>query len=385
MHRAAYRNHLVKLSIISLVNMLLLLAVVVWQMQNTVYNERKRMVQSQVESAVNLANYKYQQALHGEITQAEAREQLVRTLKALRYQKNGYFWVLNQQGKVIMHPNSKWETTLSVIDLKDQNGRFFVRDIIKASELGGFVSYNWGSSETNQMPDRGGYAKAFAPWQLVIVSSANLDDLNAAVLDHFTFSFFSLVVLFLAGMYVSLRMSKKYLKAFRYKAVSDGLTKLYSRDYMDEMGDQFFQSSANGDFSIVFLDIDFFKDINDKYGHKYGDIVLEEVSTIIKSELLPHKEVFRYGGEEIVALLQVGEGEAVSLAEKVRLSVAAHNFEQINGHDVKITISAGIASKQADEDFSDVLKRADSCLYVAKARGRNTTVTGSNIRKSARD
>src|SRR6185503_5270305 len=128
--------------------------------------------------------------------------------------------------------------------------------------------------------------------------------------------------------------------------------------------------------SLVFIDIDHFKQINDVHGHPAGDQVLAQLATVIMS-MLDEDEVFaRYGGEEFAIIARgTGTREASALSERVRASVEAHPFVAA-GNRVPVTISVGIARVPAPgiTATSDLIARADEAMYDAKHAGRNRVV-----------
>jgi diguanylate cyclase (GGDEF)-like protein len=161
-------------------------------------------------------------------------------------------------------------------------------------------------------------------------------------------------------------------------ATRDGLTGLVVRRYfMERFREEIKRSEINGSpLSLVLLDIDHFKDYNDRYGHAAGDIVLKHLAKTISSAARDSGIVVRYGGEEI-AVLMCGKGkkEAVTESEKIRKAVI-NNPLTFRRRDAKITVSIGLAS-YPDEAMTEeeLIKVADSRLYKAKAEGRDRVVS----------
>ncbi len=119
-------------------------------------------------------------------------------------------------------------------------------------------------------------------------------------------------------------------------------------------------------------DIDFFKKINDKYGHPAGDYVIKTVAEIMKSGFRKTDVVCRYGGEEFLILLPASdlEGAAVA-AEKVRQSIESYRFE-FEGQHIPVTMSMGVGQYMVGKEFGkDLISRADTALYSSKQNGRN--------------
>ena len=123
--------------------------------------------------------------------------------------------------------------------------------------------------------------------------------------------------------------------------------------------------------SIVFIDIDFFKHINDTHGHGVGDVVLREVAQAIKRSLRAVDIVGRYGGEEIVVgLVGADLARATQIAEELRTNVESMKLE-VGGDDISVTASFGVSAMRSGMSLHQLLTEADEALYRAKAEGRN--------------
>lgn len=154
------------------------------------------------------------------------------------------------------------------------------------------------------------------------------------------------------------------------KSVKDGLTNLYNHQYMNEILETLVReiSETNKSLCVMMLDIDHFKQVNDRFGHQVGDIVLVTVADLIMSNTRKYDSIGRYGGEEfIVALPETELDTALRIAERIRLSIQEHDFG-IEG--LKVTISAGVVQYEG-ENMNTLVHRADMLLYQAKNSGRN--------------
>lgn len=130
--------------------------------------------------------------------------------------------------------------------------------------------------------------------------------------------------------------------------------------------------------SIIFFDIDHFKKVNDTYGHDVGDLVLQKVAETIRTNLRTGDTLARWGGEEMIAsLLGANEEDAMEKAEEIREKIAALNFLEVP--DLRVTVSAGVASSEKEVTFPELTKRADIALYKAKETGRNMVMAYSEI------
>jgi len=157
------------------------------------------------------------------------------------------------------------------------------------------------------------------------------------------------------------------------KSARDALTGIYNRGAIMEFMQQQLGQSSRGSLAILMLDIDFFKKVNDTYGHLAGDLVLRTVANTIAQCIRPNDRIGRYGGEEFVAVLtDITEAQAAHIAERIRSKVAAleiHADEQL----IKVTISSGGVwlAPTTNMQLSAALATADKRLYAAKRAGRD--------------
>ncbi|MBF0238260.1 MAG: diguanylate cyclase [SAR324 cluster bacterium] len=171
--------------------------------------------------------------------------------------------------------------------------------------------------------------------------------------------------------------------ALQEQAITDPLTGIYNRRYLtDRLGQEVSSIKRNPkSLSLLMLDIDHFKHINDTYGHQCGDYVLTLFASILRKNLRQHDIVARYGGEEFVILLQnMNPLESFVIAERIRRDVESTTFI-FEREQIKITTSIGLTSVQddmaSDLTSDSLLKSADTALYEAKSKGRNQTIPGS--------
>jgi diguanylate cyclase (GGDEF)-like protein len=162
----------------------------------------------------------------------------------------------------------------------------------------------------------------------------------------------------------------------RSEAETDSLTGLYNRKYafshLNEAIGNAHQYSTN--ISLLMVDIDFFKKVNDTYGHQAGDQVLKQVSAAITKTLREHDIVGRYGGEEyIVGLINITSELAHQVAERIRQIVAGTSIK-INEQTISVTVSIGMTCLCEEDNLHDLIKRSDTALYSAKKSGRNCVI-----------
>lgn len=170
--------------------------------------------------------------------------------------------------------------------------------------------------------------------------------------------------------------SLRLLRLTKEQALRDPLTKCHNRRFLDEYITKYepLSDRRGGTTAFLMADLDYFKQVNDRYGHEAGDAVLRQVVGIIQSLIRRSDLLIRYGGEEFLILLQdVKDGAAMTVAEKIRLAVESHQFD-VNGNGARIskTISIGVSEYPSDADaLYKCIKFADVALYKAKDAGRN--------------
>lgn len=165
----------------------------------------------------------------------------------------------------------------------------------------------------------------------------------------------------------------KYHEEIYRMTIVDGLTQIHNKRYLFEALDKELIRARRYDrqLSLLIFDIDYFKNINDQYGHLAGDYVLRELARIVQ-ERIRRDEVFaRYGGEEfVIALPETSLQGAVTLAENLRARVETHGFS-FQGERIPVTISVGCAVLGEEKTAADLIQLADDKLYEAKRAGRN--------------
>ncbi len=169
---------------------------------------------------------------------------------------------------------------------------------------------------------------------------------------------------------------KKQRDALVNMALKDQLTSLYNRHYLLETASQRVAKANRNKtpISIMMMDIDHFKKINDTYGHAAGDSVLKEFSKLLIQECRQEDIASRFGGEEFVIFLDdCDQTTAFSIADRIRERVEVLMPENIN-----VTVSIGVAElMNGKEEFTQLIKRADDAMYQAKGQGRNKVVKAS--------
>lgn len=172
-----------------------------------------------------------------------------------------------------------------------------------------------------------------------------------------------------------LRKSQMMLERYKTESETDGLTGLHNVRHFEEMFKQLVNEAAskNQPLSLLYVDIDFFKKVNDTYGHSEGDAVLKQLSEILQKSVRSTDIVSRNGGEEFTVILaDCPLTMAAEIAENIRRRVEGNVFRLSGGESIHVTVSLGIASSQ-DKPMhpSTLLESADTALYEAKNSGRN--------------
>ncbi len=181
-------------------------------------------------------------------------------------------------------------------------------------------------------------------------------------------------------VYAFLTYRKKFEK-LKAVAERDGLTGVFNRAYFDgALKDEWERSTrSRGPLSLLVVDIDHFKGVNDRYGHQEGDRYLKTVADVLqRGARRPTDVVARYGGEEFAIILPATDATGGQvLAEVLRVAVAALGLPNESHPQGHVTVSVGVATLNSGESFpaAELLKRADMALYRAKAAGRNRVET----------
>jgi diguanylate cyclase len=166
---------------------------------------------------------------------------------------------------------------------------------------------------------------------------------------------------------------RQRLKEQYKKALIDPLTEINNRVAYDEHIIKEYARWKRYDIplTLLIIDVDHFKHINDTYGHKAGDMALKYIAQVLKSNLRETDFICRYGGEEFAVFISdIAHEKILDVAEKLRIAIEECNFHY-QGTRVTITISCGIAFYNGDDTPETVFKRADNALYKAKENGRN--------------
>lgn len=194
--------------------------------------------------------------------------------------------------------------------------------------------------------------------------------LSLGAVDYITKPIHPLIVNARVKTHITLKKQKDKLERM---ALYDQLTGLYNRYYLLNTAKKKISAAIrdNTAISVMMIDIDLFKSVNDQYGHSAGDSIIKAVAKVLNRSCLNDDTAARFGGEEFVVVLShCNLEEAMIKAENLR-----EKIESLSPLGIKITISIGVSNLINQEDsFSDLLDRADQALYQAKQQGRNRTI-----------
>lgn len=227
------------------------------------------------------------------------------------------------------------------------------------------------------------YLSIFASLTLLLVGSGidfvdEFFEIGSTIelIEDLTKNFGFLLFIFSCFGWVSFHKSQ--YESMQRIAEIDSLTGILNRRSFLESSQRYLKGEESGQskVSLLLMDIDHFKKINDSYGHQFGDRVLVDVASTIKSILRKDDYFARIGGEEFVVLLKNTEiASARNVAEKIRLGIEQTRFD---GQDEEIVCTVSIGITVADKgqaEFDDLFNQADKALYSAKAKGRNCVVS----------
>ena len=170
---------------------------------------------------------------------------------------------------------------------------------------------------------------------------------------------------------------KEELEAVKASAEKDSLTGLKNRGAFDKKIEEIVYSQKEPNTTLIMLDIDHFKRVNDSFGHLVGDRVIRYVSALLNQIIGPDHHIARYGGEEFAIILTgLSVMDAKQLTEKTRVAMCNSKLQRKDSRETigKVTLSAGIATLKPDDSVDSFIERADEALYKAKETGRNKVI-----------
>lgn len=332
-----------------------------------------------------------------EIVKEEAGE----LIRSRRFSNDSYIWVneiINYEGGKNyairrIHPNlEETEGMYLSTDMEDIEGNLpyleELEGIKKDGEL--FFTYNFKELNSSRISEKITYAKLYKDYNWVIAMGVHLEEIDAyteKVIDEI-YSLSSDAILkllgyifavLLLGFAILFLLGKKQLltsiKSLEKEINMDSLTKASSRRSgeisLTSLFKQFKQTGESP--AIMMIDIDDYKRVNDKYGHHAGDLILTEIVRKIYRMIRSYDQLIRWGGDEFVGIFPGLREENIPEFGKKLLDRIASSEILAGDESINVTISAGFSYfRDTDNDYRDVLKRADKALYVSKETGKNT-------------
>ncbi len=317
-----------------------------------------------------------------------------------------YIWVnkiLNYEGGDgyairLIHPNKELpEGELLSTNIQDEHGNYPFLGELNGIKNEGEVYWEYYINKMNSTESfrKLSYAKLYEPFNWAIATGIYLDDFEktivlesqkleetyrlqkqfSLIVSVFSLTIVTLMVLFFEKSIRNLlkryeQQQQGYNKQLRLLSITDQLTGLHNRLHLDNIFMAEIQKAKRygRPFSIVALDFDYFKRINDEHGHQTGDSVLIELSRLLKQHVREADTLGRWGGEEFLIICpETNLRGAVQLAENLRIAIEKYDFKVIGFS----TSSFGVASYRPGDTEELMMERADNALYKAKALGRN--------------
>lgn len=361
----------------------------------------------------------------------DIKKEVLNEVNQVTYGKNNdqTIFVTSTEGIELANGENQDFIGTSIVDLVDKDGKHIFQDELNASikyPEGSYLNHSWFDDKKELSRETLTFVRAYKPWNWIVGTSIHTDqlkttialirkDMNNQIRSSIIFMMGIITLLSLLSVLILKRISIrvqtttfKFLDFFdraateheqidfkdvnfnelqmiahaankmirerkiideqiRKISITDGLTDVYNHQHiLDRLQEE--MMIPDRALSIVLLDLDDFKKINDIYGHVVGDEILRKVANAIKEALRGDDMVGRYGGEEFLLILPGASVDiAAEVAERVRLAV-----EKINQPiDYRITISGGVAEYNRGESQNDFVKRADEFMYVAKKHGKN--------------
>jgi len=333
------------------------------------------------------------------------KQEALKSIEASRYGKSGYFWVNNMNYKMIMHPiKPEYDNKFFINSAKVPFVSLGV-DALKKSKTGSAViQYSFYNPATRMYENKLSIVKKFKPWNWVIGTGVYLNNMNHSlkkvkenkkieehklIVKILMLSVIIILLVFVIAYYLittfiinpmnSLTTEKKY---FEEIAQIDYLTNILNRRAFYQEIDKYFSYAKRNELeiSVMMIDIDFFKKVNDTYGHEAGDYILQMLTKGVK-ESIRNEDIFgRLGGEEFgICILNADAKSLCKIANKIRKNIENQEIIYQN-KTIKITISIGGYNlfENRDDDFKIAFNKADKALYEAKETGRNKVVLFEN-------
>jgi len=253
------------------------------------------------------------------------------------------------------------------LDLQSTIGAFFdnIQDLVPTS---GLIYRNF--AENVEIPF--GKCEAHTASYKIAAQDAQLGQIVFSRDHGFIETELAALEMLIGMLFLPLRNALMYREALE-SSMRDPLTGIGNRAAMNQSFEREIKLARRHKHSLAMLliDVDHFKEVNDNLGHQNGDVTLQQVVKITQDTLRETDQIYRYGGEEFVALLTNTSGtDAKLIAERIRVNIAMSPIA-LESQDLQCTVSVGVSKLVDEDDIDSLFKRADDALYVAKGDGRN--------------
>ncbi len=389
------------------------------------YDKNKQFKQLAYVKDFGAFNWYMGSAEYLDTTEKEVAKSILKMIDHFASDRSDYFFVLDIFGNMIMDGQHGEIEGTNILTLKDENDKLFVKELLKKADIEkpDFVRYKWKNPRNGLIEEKYSYVKKVPNSDWIVGNGYYVNDLNKKIevkknelyLAYWAqlkiilwISIILIILAFFSAYKLSRLLKLRFMhyadqiknkndeltelntslenlvkvrthqlqnayKNMEELATTDTLTGINNRYAFNEaLRKEIYRSDRhNVIFSLLMLDLDHFKDINDTYGHDIGDSVLIKMTELVKSCLRDEDIFARVGGEEFMIILpQTDIRSAFDIAVRIRHLIESFAFNL----DQTITLSIGVSTYHKGEDAEEVTKRADIALYEAKNRGRNTVV-----------
>ncbi|MDP3858144.1 MAG: diguanylate cyclase [Stagnimonas sp.] len=374
--RLHIHNRLIALAVLMGVGILVFLLFFYQSFSSSLRHEKEAQTRSLSEAGLRVLRHFHQLGETGRLSPEQAQQLARGALESATYGDSGYFWIIAGTGTLLVQPYTPERVGADLSNWTDIQGKYIVREFLATAKAGGgWVSYYWPKPHAQGQYPKVSYVLYFEPWDWVLGTGVYLDDSRAHVTQT-VLQASGILLLAFAGFVLALVLAARYfLRQLESIAIRDALTNLYTMRFLREITPSILskqQRDGHRLLAAIFIDIDHFKQVNDRYGHDSGDQVLKRVAQVMTSLSRAGDFCVRFGGEEFVLIgFFDDEAAAVQVAERIRTETARLSFSHRKTQ-FQLTLSAGIAIYHPGaESFDDLLKRADQKMYQAKEQGRN--------------
>ena len=375
-YRLPLQNKLVCLSGMIIIGIVAFVLFFYHSFSTSLEEEKKAQSKNFIDSALGIIQHFHQLELSNRLSTKDAQKMAMRTLEAATYGEDGYFWINDSAGKILIQPYMPNLVGLNMTNWADSTGKYIFKEFAReAKNGGGWVSYTWPKQNTSTEYLKISYVAHYPAWDWLIGTGLYLDDMKSDIFWAVLRTSGVLLFGFLIFIFTIIIIINYFVHQLSELSVRDALTNLYTKRFLKEISPALLNHNKLTDHHLtaIFIDLDHFKSINDIYGHDNGDKVLKQVANVMRHNAKKSDYCMRYGGEEFV-LIGFFESElsAVNMTEMIRHQVSEICFKS-DETEFNVTLSAGIAlhNSHLDDSFEQTLKRADIKLYEAKVAGRD--------------